>query len=367
MAPSDDRHHDQEDSKQRHDPSNPFVTFKRFVDEQVDSMMERAFGSNPFLFSPPVSHKAFQKEFEAMQKEVREAMGLESSPPRSEDDTDSRQVNDENWQDCPYSEAKEDLSEQDHKDLRSFLGFGLVDMMLPWASRRHAADEQSEERDPCNTKELYSSRICQLLRLMEHGPTLNKPSGWFLDKHDHEKGTEDKREEVNGQEWGIWDKNDRHPGESNPSTVQGDEEQKIDEIVDCVRRSLSDADVFELAEELSEIPSLAKLLSPSSELSPANHPPPPTHIPNSKPQRPSILSTLTTTETTTLPDGSVQTKTVLKRRFSDGREESSESQRTDHAPPSLQGLGRFTQARQDHGRAKEEERKIQPRKGWFWR
>jgi hypothetical protein len=39
----------------------------------------------------------------------------------------------------------------------------------------------------------------------------------------------------------------------------------------------------------------------------------------------SILSTLTTTERSVAPDGSVTTKLVLKKRFADGREESSET------------------------------------------
>jgi hypothetical protein len=41
--------------------------------------------------------------------------------------------------------------------------------------------------------------------------------------------------------------------------------------------------------------------------------------------KPSILSTLTTTERTVAPDGSVTTKVVLKKRFNDGREESTET------------------------------------------
>ncbi|KAG9773092.1 hypothetical protein KCU88_g5940, partial [Aureobasidium melanogenum] len=40
---------------------------------------------------------------------------------------------------------------------------------------------------------------------------------------------------------------------------------------------------------------------------------------------PSVVSTLTTTVTRTLPDGSIETKRVLKKRFADGTEESNES------------------------------------------
>lgn len=79
--------------------------------------------------------------------------------------------------------------------------------------------------------------------------------------------------------------------------------------------------------------------------------------------RPSILSTLTTTERHVAPDGSVTTKTVLKRRFADGREESSESVETSPATrpswpeqqaESSEAVPRIPKAK-DHGK-----------KGWFW-
>jgi hypothetical protein len=52
-----------------------------------------------------------------------------------------------------------------------------------------------------------------------------------------------------------------------------------------------------------------------------HQPTPSQQVPTSKP---SILSTLTTTERHVAPDGTVTTKMVLKRRFADGREESEE-------------------------------------------
>ena len=85
---------------------------------------------------------------------------------------------------------------------------------------------------------------------------------------------------------------------------------------------------------------------------------------------PSLTSTLTTTERNTLADGSVHTKIVLKKRFADGREESTETVHTTYGspvenrgnakafllgeaqdPPSKKGEGIAQQAR---------------KKGWFW-
>ena len=56
--------------------------------------------------------------------------------------------------------------------------------------------------------------------------------------------------------------------------------------------------------------------------------PTPTSPSTDDPCRPSVLSTLTTTERTTDPDGTVRTRVVLKKRFSDGTEENKETVHT---------------------------------------
>jgi hypothetical protein len=63
--------------------------------------------------------------------------------------------------------------------------------------------------------------------------------------------------------------------------------------------------------------------------------------------KPNVLSTLTTTETIRLPDGTVTTKVVLKQRFADGREETSERSHT----------------YREESEAREEKAS---KKGWFW-
>ena len=92
-------------------------------------------------------------------------------------------------------------------------------------------------------------------------------------------------------------------------------------------------------------PSQATTSSPS--LSPSSSLPPPTSAS-------SVLSSLTTTERTTAPDGTVTTRTVLRKRFADGREESSESVHTQHREAGAAGA----QA--------EAEVAGQKKGGWFW-
>lgn len=70
-------------------------------------------------------------------------------------------------------------------------------------------------------------------------------------------------------------------------------------------------------------------------------------------KRPDVLSALTTTHTTRLPDGTVTTKVVLKQRFADGREETTESMHT---------RNEGTNKSQDETPSQDKTEK----KGWFW-
>ncbi|KAF2246110.1 hypothetical protein BU26DRAFT_521596 [Trematosphaeria pertusa] len=82
--------------------------------------------------------------------------------------------------------------------------------------------------------------------------------------------------------------------------------------------------------------------------------------------RSSILSTLTTTERTVAPDGTVTTKVVLKKRFADGREESSETlhtQRGQDADKQQQDPWKAMQEAQFPSAPKKDGEK---KKGWFW-
>lgn len=97
-------------------------------------------------------------------------------------------------------------------------------------------------------------------------------------------------------------------------------------------------------------------------------------------EKSSVISTLTTTQRRTLPDGSVHTQVVLKKRFSDGREESTETehttygiQRPDMRKQILQQseeanststplLGHDGRIKQALGQKIEEKKKN----GWFW-
>ncbi|KAF6226039.1 hypothetical protein HO173_012529 [Letharia columbiana] len=84
-------------------------------------------------------------------------------------------------------------------------------------------------------------------------------------------------------------------------------------------------------------------------------------------RNPSILSTLTTTERTTLQDGSVHTKVVLIKRFSDGREENTETVQHQNAVRQTHDAASKSIKGEDvRNTGKDRETKVNKPSGWFW-
>lgn len=86
---------------------------------------------------------------------------------------------------------------------------------------------------------------------------------------------------------------------------------------------------------------------------------------------PTVISTLTTTERNSLPDGSVHTKVMLKKQFADGREERTETLHTSYGSQAERpGLAKqfLVGEAQDASRKDEAEGIAQQakKKGWFW-
>jgi hypothetical protein len=82
--------------------------------------------------------------------------------------------------------------------------------------------------------------------------------------------------------------------------------------------------------------------------------------------KPSILSTLTTTERTVAPDGSVTTKVVLKKRFADGREESSETVHTQRGHERDPWASSQITSAPQTSRTEDGQEKAKKWGGWFW-
>jgi hypothetical protein len=82
--------------------------------------------------------------------------------------------------------------------------------------------------------------------------------------------------------------------------------------------------------------------------------------------KPSILSTLTMTERTVAPDGSVTTKVVLKKRFADGREESTETVHTQRGHERDPWASSQIASALQTGRTEDGQEREKKSGGWFW-
>jgi hypothetical protein len=95
----------------------------------------------------------------------------------------------------------------------------------------------------------------------------------------------------------------------------------------------------------------------------------PARFPSTPAAQSSILSTLTTTERSVAPDGSVTTKVVLKKHFADGREESSETVHTQRGQEDARTRDPW-RALQVPSAPSENQVQVQTgekkRSGWFW-
>jgi len=78
---------------------------------------------------------------------------------------------------------------------------------------------------------------------------------------------------------------------------------------------------------------------------------------------PSIVATMTTTERHVLPNGTVTTKTVMKKRFADGREESEENMTTTHSAAAPNDTGK--ESHEDVGQERPIAQAIK-KDNWFW-
>lgn len=124
----------------------------------------------------------------------------------------------------------------------------------------------------------------------------------------------------------------------------------MDEQVDKLKQGLRRANVPYKAEIQDRLESLAQQLANIEAVTTGGQA---QELPQQPVQKPDILSALTTTQTTRLPDGTVTTKVVLKQRFADGREETTESVHTSKEPAEQQ--------------VDEHKTVEKPKgKGWFW-
>jgi hypothetical protein len=137
-----------------------------------------------------------------------------------------------------------------------------------------------------------------------------------------------------------------------------------DELSHLMRASTTD--LKEYLERLEqENDNLEAMFAGKTEQAAPRQVPQATEAHDSQPQKPDILSIFTTTQTTRLADGTVTTKVVLKKRFADGSEESSESTHTRNERAEEKAKQQSENAAQEETAVSQQDGEKRSQ-GWFW-
>lgn len=381
MSATDD---DKSNAQHTHDETvNPFVSFRRFADEQMSSLLHSLVGL-PSAFSNDSSssrRSAFDEDVwlqEARQlrqhlaRESHEVERIMSIYKRAYDEAGAGDDEDVSVHRCPYRPFDSEML-QDNQRPTSEATQPDFEAILPQAVHLESSNDGYGGTSLWPIAYIAGSSYSPL-RLERVSPLSDQGHKWrnaFEDLIAVKNGKpmveeESRNANESSAAWmssmverGLfgsgWKTNgDLHKNQNSSSAKRADDSTKEDEIteLDLYERFLG-----------SQFPSMQK---PSPTDEPSSKSPPP--VPEAK--MPNIISTLTTTERNTLPDGSTHTKVVLKKRFSDGREESTETVHTTYdSRPSLPKPITSSKAggrdlTSDGGSAATP--KEPQKKGWFW-
>ena len=368
---------------------NPFVTFRRFADEQVSSLFRSIIGKR----SAPTSQMT-DPQWQAFDK-VRRSQEYEGRSPSDEDGWERLKSRQGNSQDkaveIPVKKYAEDVEFSRNDDQVMRCPYRPADQEVPERNRLLRQPPTFEYLNPfdelsCeeNIREGFPRDFMEQspyspLRLeLEHMEDAPKWRNAFEDLMALQQGkampTRRIREaESDMSEWvasmldmglfGGWSSQSRWcPGLGLISAIRYPE-MDTDEEEEEEEEEETELDIYEQTRRLMtrlSIPPTAPNVESSED---SAKPQAATEAPSE-----SIMSTLTTTERRTLPDGTVHTKVVLKRRFTDGSEESTE---TVHTVKGSQDRPQSVSQVAKDGFEKERQRSVQQskdegRQGWFW-
>ncbi|KAH7079677.1 hypothetical protein FB567DRAFT_533107 [Paraphoma chrysanthemicola] len=287
----------------------------------------------------------YKRAFGFEEKDRDEDLNQAGYSPRTLDANVDMRKTGINWR-----EAYQDLLSAENKDDEA--------TNCPWRGRRRAQDGYPK-RVPWADEETNDEPSYEYSHDHEDQhddpPTPEAKQGHFEPAHKYDSSQEAsddqhihkfllEQQEKEGRQLGLADPFDTRPCQRSNANATSEAETELD-VYEQMREKTTTSENFRAE-------ATAPVLERTSEV------------------KPSILSTLTTTERTVAPDGSVTTKVVLKKRFADGREESSETVHTQRGQESNQSSRDPWQ--EVHSTAisangKTEERQQKPKKGgWFW-
>lgn len=327
--------------------ANPFVAFRRFADEQVSSLLQSVIGlpsafngSSSTPRSSSFDDDAWLQEARELRhhlaREADEAAKMVSLFGKAVEEGNKDLHGETDHARCPYRPMDEDIPQCNQEPT-------LDAVPLPCS---HFPGYIRLLYEPC---ELDSSPLWPMLyaaaspysplRLEHQDIFRNYGNKWrnaFEDLMAMQSGIsmpekDDRREYDNGASWisSMVEK-----GSFGKGWQRMAEHRQISEKLSTISKNAGFKQPEDYAEEDESDQSqlyerfLGAQYPSANSSSPQN-----SLIPNLAPssledEKPSLICTLTTTERNKLPDGSTHTKVVLKKRFSDGREESTETVHT---------------------------------------
>lgn len=425
MAPSDEENK----AQKAQDDANPFIAFRRFADHQMSTLMNGVFSISSLFTSPSDSPRRSVQDYEKWLREARQSsqrLALEAEEAGRIMDVYTRAHKEghaiqEDIQDptsgsvsqplrCPYRPAEQEASLLEKPSLnvclmddatRSCLSLAALSLYLP----------SSVLTAPVLGEQLPSVPIAYLLyspyspvqleqqpHLCDHGAKwreafedlLAVQSGQKLQpkcsqrmpesSFDWVRGmiglavrrgedteelssTAGKTPEVMRQDSGLLSRliSARQPENDADGNEDVDNDDLDDDDSDAEITELDMYDRFFGSQQPSSNGTTRAAAQSFAHLQEDSSPS------NTDSKHPGILSTLTTTERTTLQDGSVHTKIVLKKRFSDGREESTETVHHQNAVRRTQdAVSKSIKDEDARTIGKEKETKEKKSSGWFW-
>ncbi len=366
---------DEKDPESRHaEEPNPFVAFRRFADEQVASLWYNILGF-PLSFQSSTipqsryGNKNWQREVEEQRQQIRQERKEQWAYPAMVDE------NDKCYRHTGIESSTQGGSEQE--TMRCPYRPGDQEVPL-----RNRAPESSPSTHIHDTTQPTSGTIFGYLlrspysplRLEQEFALYNHPVQWRRAFEDLTgvpiEGELRDLERYERGWYGFWENvvESLQSYESNPGPREMigapnyDNEDGLDEVTEL--------DLYEhfLGSQYPHATAPSSTSAPGSDVKSFTIQPMATSTSADTPTSPlTITSTLTTTERNTFPDGSVHTKVVLKKRFADGREESTETEHTSHggqgsAKPSIFGEAKDVSKKE----ASEGIAQQVKKKGWFW-
>ena len=416
MAPSDEGNKRQK----AQDDVNPFILFRRFADDQMSTLMNGVFSISSLFGSHSTSPRRSIEDYENCIQEARESsqrLAREAEEagkimdvyaraykqgqhafqePASDYDTEPLR--------CPYSPAGQEVPQPENpmdEATRSCLALAALSLRLP--STVLTAPVLGEPLSSFPVAYLLYSpyspvRLEQHPHLCDQGATwrqafedlLAVQSGQDLPPKCSQGTPESSIDWMRGMIRSAMCKGEEHTTESSSAAIKtsetmkqhsgllshlsrlGQSEKDADEEGDVDNNDLDDegdADISELDmyDRIFSSQQSSSTVTARAAAEYSSHLQPESSLSDTDGKPPSILSTFTTTERTTLRDGSVHTKIVLKKRFSDGREESTETVHQQNAVRQKQdALPKSIKDEDARETGKDKGNKQNKSSGWFW-